>query len=43
MASILFIALLVGVAYFINKKFNGQRRKRANKFNDDEIDYSSPN
>ena len=40
---ILLIALSIGIAFFLGKKFNGNRKKRANELNDDDFDYSSQN
>ena len=38
---ILGVALLIGLAYFLGKKLNENRKKRANELNDDDFDYSA--
>ena len=37
------VFLLIGLAYYLGKKLNEQRKKRANELNDDEFDYSTEN
>ena len=38
---IFIIIVAVGIAFFVGKKWNGIRKKRANELNDDDFDYSS--
>ena len=38
---VILFGLLVALAYFLGKKLNENRKKRANELNDDDFDYSS--
>jgi flagellar basal body-associated protein FliL len=35
------VILLIGLAYFLGKKFNESRKRRANELRDDDFDYSA--
>ena len=38
---IILVILLIGLAFYLGKKLNQNRKKRANELNDDDFDYSS--